>query len=156
MSKPQFSPSLSFASEARAFSAAPREDTQFLLALGRALVVDDSKSFRTTMRDLLGELGLATIEASSGLEAIHLLANRRDILVVFLDLQMPGIDGLSLIERLAADAAKKERRLPPFILLSSQPSRETVLRAKLAGAVAWIMKPPRKDQIAEIIARIAT
>ena len=77
----------------------------------RILLVDDEAAIRRALRATLLELGFETIEASRGEEALH-LARSQSFDVVLLDLNMPGIGGMSTLERLRAAYP----RLPILIL----------------------------------------
>ena len=67
------------------------------------LVVDDEPAIRKLVRRILGDAGFATIEASSGTEAISIVADRKnEIDLVLTDVKMPGMNGFEVGARVAA------------------------------------------------------
>jgi CheY-like chemotaxis protein len=60
------------------------------------LVVEDEFMIRADTADVLAEEGLGVIEASDAEEALDVLATRRDVTVLFTDVNLPGMDGLQL------------------------------------------------------------
>ncbi|HKO89406.1 MAG TPA: response regulator, partial [Burkholderiales bacterium] len=82
---------------------------------GRALIIDDSDSTRYVLRKLLVDFDV--IEAADGLEGLNTaLALLPDL--IFLDLNMPGLDGYSVLNRLREGQATRE---VPVIIVTSQP-----------------------------------
>jgi CheY-like chemotaxis protein len=70
------------------------------------LVVDDDPEVREILAETLGEFGYAVAQASTGEEALPILAKRPDIGLLITDVRMPGMSGLELAERARArDAA---------------------------------------------------
>ena len=93
------------------------------------LIVDDHAGFRRSARGLLEAEGLGVIgEASDGLEAIDLARVLRPD-IVLLDIQLPGLDGFAVAERLA------ELVDPPIVVLISSRDAATY-RAQLANSPA--------------------
>jgi DNA-binding response OmpR family regulator len=104
----------------------------------RVLVVDDEPDLTTLCRIGLEAGGHdveIALDGESGLEAI--LARPPDVVV--LDFMMPGIDGLSVLERM-------RRALPdpdavPVVMLSAKGRAEDAARGLSAGATAYVTKP---------------
>jgi DNA-binding NarL/FixJ family response regulator len=93
------------------------------------LIVDDHQGFRSGARALLEAEGYEVVgEAADGESAVA-QARRLRPEVVLLDVQLPGIDGFAVAERLAAEAAA-----PVVVLISSRARRE--YRSRLAGSPA--------------------
>ena len=101
------------------------------------LLVDDEPSIRTICRVNLEGDGLAVNEAEDGAEALEEVKRKRPSLVL-LDVMMPGVDGWSVAEQLAADDDTREI---PIVFLSARASREDHLRAQALGAVGYVVKP---------------
>jgi CheY-like chemotaxis protein len=101
------------------------------------LLVDDERAIRTICRVNLEGDGLAVLEAKNGTEALEEVRRERPSLVL-LDVMMPGVDGWSVAEQLAAGA---ETRDIPVVFLSARAAREDRLRAQELGAVGYIVKP---------------
>ncbi len=101
------------------------------------LLVDDEQAIRTICRVNLEGDGLAVLEAADGAEALAEVRRERPSLVL-LDVMMPGVDGWSAAEQLAADA---ETRDIPVVFLSARAAQEDRLRAQELGAVGYVVKP---------------
>jgi len=113
----------------------------------RALIVDDEPRARSHLRDLLGDVdGVELVgEASTAMEAEKLLlAVEHDL--VFLDIRMPGMDGISAAEIFAA--------LPktPFVVFTTA-YEEYAARAFELGAADYLMKPIGKVRLQQAIDR---
>src|SRR5580700_7112366 len=113
-----------------------------------ALLVDDEQLARDELSFLLKEFPevevLAT--AKNGLEAIKLIENLEPD-VVFLDVQMPGLDGLGVIRQLR----EKNVPLPHFILATAYD--QYALEAFRLEALDYLLKPIEKDRLALTIDR---
>jgi CheY-like chemotaxis protein len=75
------------------------------------LVVDDDRGIRGVVRMALEDAGYHVYEAADGRPALVLLRDHLDGLVVLLDLNMPGMDGVALLRALAADPATATRHV---------------------------------------------
>jgi AmiR/NasT family two-component response regulator len=107
----------------------------------RILVVDDESIIRIDLREMLAQMGYLVVgEACSGEEAIAKSAELGPDLV-FLDIKMPGIDGLEALERM------NEHALRPVIILTAFNDRGFVERAAELGAAAYIVKPFEESSI---------
>ena len=101
------------------------------------LLVDDERAIRTICRVNLEGEGLAVSEAKDGAEALEEVRRKRPSLVL-LDVMMPGVDGWSVAEQLAADT---DTRDIPVVFLSARAASEDRLRAQELRAVGYIVKP---------------
>jgi FixJ family two-component response regulator len=114
---------------------------------GRRLIciVDDDDSFREALAGWLASLGLRTASfgsASAFLESHG--ASAACFLVV--DVNMPGMSGLDLLDRLAAS-----RRSLPTVVISARDDAHVRIRALAAGAIAFLGKPFELQQLADLI-----
>ncbi|MFM7783390.1 MAG: adenylate/guanylate cyclase domain-containing protein [Gammaproteobacteria bacterium] len=107
------------------------------VAPGTLLVVDDSEAGRELLGRHLGRLGHRVLFAASGAEAIALL-DREPVDLVFLDLVMPGMSGLEVLQQLKADP---RLRPVPVIVVSGISETTGVLRCIEAGAEDYLNKP---------------
>ena len=110
------------------------------------LVVDDEPPIRRFLRTSLGAQGYRVIEAESGGEALDRMRGGR-IDVVVLDLGLPDIDGLRVIEAIRRQSAV------PIIVLSSRSDEKGKVHALDLGADDYVTKPFGME---ELIARIRT
>ncbi|HEU5466323.1 MAG TPA: LytTR family DNA-binding domain-containing protein [Gemmatimonadales bacterium] len=112
----------------------------------RVLIVDDERPARQKLRRILGgEPGVeAVFEAPDGLRAVELIRSE-DPDVVFLDIEMPGVDGFQVVEALGAESR-------PHIVFVTAYDRYAV-RAFEAYAVDYILKPYDADRLRTALTR---
>ena len=107
----------------------------------RVLIADDEAVIRLGLRALLEEQGYKVVgEAADGTRALDLVRRLRPDLV-FLDVKMPGTDGLQAAQALMAN------RAVPVIILTAYADREFVEKAKEAGVLAYLVKPVRESDL---------
>jgi two-component system chemotaxis response regulator CheY len=103
----------------------------------RILAVDDSSSMRDMVRIALTGAGFEVIEAGDGHDALA-IARQMDFDLVLSDVNMPRMDGISLIRALRAETAYRHT---PILMLTTESSPEHKRAGRLAGATGWIVKP---------------
>ena len=101
------------------------------------LAVDDSPSMREMVSLALKAAGFDVTSAGDGEEALS-AARSRSFDLVLSDVNMPRMDGISLIRALRAEAAYKHT---PILMLTTESSAERKREGKAAGATSWIVKP---------------
>lgn len=113
----------------------------------RALLIDDEQPARSRMRRMLQGRGHIEIvgEAENGLDAVRMIEDIRPGLV-FLDVQMPGLDGFEVLRALSGGSA-----LPLVIFVTG--FDEHALRAFRARAVAYLLKPVEQDALDAMVER---
>ncbi len=107
----------------------------------RILVIDDEAEIRKSLRMILEYEGYDVLEASSGAEGLT-MAERETPDLVFLDVKMPGMDGLEALQRLQAF-----RETLPVVVISGHASKEEVASAIKRGAIDFIEKPLGSDRV---------
>jgi len=112
------------------------------------LIVDDDPGVRFALTEVLRDRGYRVVCASSGAQALGLLAG---VEVVVTDLSMPGMDGLELMSHIAARAPAL-----PVILLTAHGSENMVRIASSRGACDCLSKPFDIDEITRVIERART
>lgn len=100
------------------------------------LVVDDTDSARDIAARILRHYGVDVVGAKGGAEALALLEEFTPDLIL-LDLAMPGMDGLTLLERLRQHPRWTDI---PVVMLSAVCDEETVQRAFRLGASEYLVK----------------
>ncbi len=103
----------------------------------RALVVDDSLAVRTQVSDALKRGGVESAQVATAEEALNLLKTTRFDLV-FLDIVMPGIDGLAACKLVRAGKGGSDTTI---IMLTSQTAPASRVAGALAGCDAYLTKP---------------
>jgi two-component system, chemotaxis family, chemotaxis protein CheY len=101
------------------------------------LTVDDSTSMRQMVKATLQSAGYGVVEAADGQEALE-YARENAVDLVISDVNMPRMDGITLIGELRALPAY---RLIPMLMLTTESSQEKKMEGKRAGATGWIVKP---------------
>ena len=114
------------------------------------LAVDDSPSMRQMVGQTLRAAGYDVIEAADGVEALE-KAKDRVVDVVITDVNMPNMDGITLVAQLRA---LPSYRLVPLLLLTTESSPERKAQGKQAGATGWMVKPFNPDQLLATLARV--
>jgi two-component system, response regulator PdtaR len=111
----------------------------------RVVIAEDEALIRLDLKEMLEEDGYVVAgEASDGEAAVKLTESLRPDLVI-MDIKMPGLDGISAAERITAD------HLAPVVILTAFSQRELVLRARDAGAMAFLVKPFTKADLVPAI-----
>ena len=133
---------------ARALTLKQPGTSAHALSSRRVLVIDDSATFRSSLKESLEDAGYQVSEAASGEEGLAQAAVARpDAIVV--DGTLPGIDGATVVRRLKSDAAF---RSTPCLLLTAAEGRQNELRALEAGADAYVRK---SEDLSVILVRLA-
>lgn len=111
------------------------------------LIVDDEAQIRTTLRGVLSDEGYRVVDAEDALKALALVTSQRPHLVI-LDIWMPHMDGIELLEQLKT----REPELP-IIVVSGHGTIETAVRATKLGASDFIEKPFSLDTLLRSVRR---
>ncbi len=110
----------------------------------RVLIVDDDPAQRRILEETIKRLGFETKTCGSGDSALQILESEDHggISLVLLDLVMPGIDGMGVMERVASKAG-----MPPIIVQTAHGSIDTAISAMRAGAVDFVVKPASPERL---------
>src|SRR4051794_30057058 len=113
-----------------------------------AIIADDEVLAREELRFLLDEIGDVEVVgvAANGLEALELI-RKLDPVLAFLDIQMPGLDGLSVVRRL-----KQEQIELPYIIFSTAWDQFAVEAFRLE-ATDYLLKPVDRERLEETLER---
>jgi two-component system LytT family response regulator len=113
------------------------------------LIVDDEAAARSRLTRMLAKHPEVSIvgEASDGLQALDHIATLRPNLV-FLDIQMPGLDGFQVIRSISPELPR------PLIIFVTGFDRHA-LEAFEANALAYLLKPVEKEQLSTVLERAA-
>lgn len=110
------------------------------------LLVEDHKELAQTVIEYLERMGYIVDYAADGLSALHLVAvNQYDVII--LDINLPGVDGLTLCERIRDDA----RLSTPVIMLTARDQLADKERAFTGGADDYLVKP---FELPELVLRL--
>lgn len=113
----------------------------------RALIADDESSARSRLRKLLASHSSVVIEAEAhdGVATVDAIQKHRPN-VVFLDVQMPGLNGFEVVQALAPE------ELPLIVFVTAYD--EYALAAFEANAVAYLLKPVSQSRLQTVVQRV--
>ena len=114
------------------------------------LIVDDSTSLRQVVTIALKGAGYEVIEACDGIDALKKL-NGQKIHLIVSDVNMPNMDGISLLREIKQQASYK---YTPVIMLTTEAAQEKMAEGKAAGAKAWVVKPFQPDRLLTAVSKL--
>ena len=116
-----------------------------------ALVVDDSPTMRQMVAFTLTNAGFTVVEAEHGKDAVNKVAGGSKMDVVVTDLNMPEMDGITLIKELRKMEAF---RFTPILMLTTESTEAKKKAGQEAGATGWIVKPFNPELLMKVIAKV--
>ncbi len=108
------------------------------------LVVDDSRTVRSMLSFSLKNAGYNIMEAENGIDALEKLYASPGVDCFIIDINMPKMDGITLIRTLREQAAYSDI---PIIVLSTEREERDKEEAQKAGANLYIVKPPVPEEL---------
>ena len=120
----------------------------------KILVVDDSMVMKNVIKNTFEEIKIPFqyLEAGNGNDALLRLLENRDITMVFLDWNMPKMDGIEFLEVVRAMSKYKEL---PIFMITSEKGRFSVVEALKCGVTDYFVKPIKerifRERVQEIL-----
>ncbi len=114
------------------------------------LTVDDSASIRRAIKIALSGEGHEVIEAGDGAEGLSKAEASRFNLIIT-DLNMPVMDGLTMIRNLRAKPAHAG---VPILFLTTESDAGLKAQARAAGATGWLTKPFQPEQLVQVVKKV--
>lgn len=114
------------------------------------LTVDDSASIRQTIKIALSGNGHAISEAVDGKDGLAKAEGSRFDLIIT-DLNMPNMDGLTMIRELRKNPAHVGI---PILFLTTESDAGVKQQAKSAGATGWVTKPFAPEQLMKVVEKV--
>jgi len=114
------------------------------------LAVDDSASMRQMVTFTLKGAGYDVVEAVDGQDGLD-KAKVNKVDLVLSDVNMPVMDGITLIKELRA---LPDYKFTPMLMLTTESSGDKKIAGKSAGATGWIVKPFNPDQLLSTIQKV--
>jgi two-component system nitrogen regulation response regulator NtrX len=111
-------------------------------ARATVLIVDDEAGIRFSLRGILEDEGFAVLEAESGEAGLEALESGEGADLVFLDIWLPGMDGLDVLTRI-----RESRPDLPVVMISGHGTIETAVKALKIGAFDFIEKPLSLEKV---------
>jgi two-component system, chemotaxis family, chemotaxis protein CheY len=121
------------------------------VTLPKVLIIDDAETMRRAVVEALEPAGFSVLTASDGFRGIATLKETLDLCLVIIDLNMPGMSGFGVLDWMRKDASP---HLPPAVFMTTEVSASTLEQAKSAGAVGWLVKPCRPEQLVAVVKRV--
>ena len=114
------------------------------------LTVDDSASMRQMVSFTLKRAGYTVVEAADGVEALN-YARTSAVDLVLTDVNMPNMDGISLVRELRQLQAYK---FVPMLMLTTESGQDKKSLGKAAGATGWLVKPFNPEKLLATIEKV--
>ena len=118
--------------------------------MARILVVDDSTTMRQMVAFTLASAGHQVTEASDGNQALG-LAKQKKFDLVITDVNMPGMNGIDLVQGLRG---LPDCKFIPILVLTTEAGAELKQKGKSVGATGWIVKPFNPELLLETLKKV--
>lgn len=116
----------------------------------KVLIVDDSPIVRQQVKQALGP-SYEFIEAGDGAEGLNKVTAEPDIAMVILDVNMPRMSGLEMLERVKEGGKNAGVHV---VMLTGEGQHSMIERAKKAGAKGWIVKPFKAELLSAAVRKL--
>ncbi|MDQ7073254.1 MAG: response regulator [Gammaproteobacteria bacterium] len=113
-------------------------------------LVDDSTTMLMSLESALKRHNLNIVTATSGAEALQKIPAAAPDLVIT-DLNMPGMDGITLIKEIKKIGSM---RFKPILMLTTESQGTKREEAKAAGAIGWLVKPVKPEELITVIKQV--
>jgi two-component system chemotaxis response regulator CheY len=114
------------------------------------MIVDDSASLRQVVSISLRGAGYEVIEGCDGTDALKKLTGQKIHLIIS-DVNMPNMDGISLVKAVKAMPAYK---FTPIVMLTTESQDAKKQEGQAAGAKAWVTKPFNPPQLLAVVQKL--
>ena len=114
------------------------------------LIVDDSRTMRTMVREALEADSFQVVEAKDGADALAAVETIHADMVIT-DVNMPEMDGLRLVRALRE---LRQYRFTPILVLTTESGADIKQRGREAGASGWLVKPFDPEQLRQTVQHV--
>ena len=122
------------------------------MASKKILVLDDSKTIRSSVKYTLNKEGYEVLLANNGQEGLEVLKNNSSMSdrpkMIITDINMPKMDGIEFIKQVKADSKFK---FIPTLVLTTESQDKMKMKGKKAGAAGWLVKPFKPQQLIDVV-----
>lgn len=116
----------------------------------KVLIVDDSGTIRQQVCVALEGVGFDVIEAGDGIAALEMM-KRHEVALAIVDVNMPRLDGLGMLEQMRADSRLTS---VPVLMLTTEVQQSMIARARAAGARGWMVKPIQNESLIQAVRKL--
>ncbi|MFK7823541.1 MAG: response regulator [Oligoflexales bacterium] len=116
--------------------------------MAKILAVDDSKTVRNMMGNILRNAGHEVIAAEDGEDGIQKLREHPDIQILIADINMPKMNGFEMLQAMNAYRMLSDAKT---IFVTTEPTPEFIDKIMKQGAFAWIMKPFKQSDLCAVV-----
>lgn len=113
---------------------------------GKILIVDDEEGIRKSLRYILSKKGHVIFQAADGRQAVEILSSNTGLDVVLLDIKMPNMDGMEVLEW-----ARENQVTASVVMLTGLMEVDTAVKTMKSGAFDYLTKPVRKGDLLEVV-----
>jgi two-component system chemotaxis response regulator CheY len=117
----------------------------------KIMTVDDSNTIRRVFKNTLPKIFIDTIEiveAEDGQEALDVLAQNKDVQIIFLDVNMPVMKGDEFLEKMRTMSEYNDIRV---VMATTEAEKRTVMKIMKLGANGYIIKPFNYDTVVKAL-----
>lgn len=118
----------------------------------KVLIVDDAATIKAILRSILTSYKLEVFEASDGKQATNVVESNDVIHLIFCDVNMPVMDGLTFLENLRK--RNDHKKATPVIIISTESEKNQIERALVAGISGWAIKPVVKGKLTQLLEKV--
>jgi two-component system, chemotaxis family, chemotaxis protein CheY len=116
------------------------------------LIIDDSPTIRISVEYAVKNLGLPTMQAENGNDALskvkEITGAGNEIAICICDINMPEMNGIEFIEEF-----RKVDKFTPVVVLTTESEEDKIQQGKAAGASGWIVKPFQPGDLVGVVER---
>jgi two-component system chemotaxis response regulator CheY len=120
----------------------------------RVLILDDSRTIRTSVKYTLQKSGYEVLLAENGVEGLKVLKENSSMSdrpqMIITDINMPKMNGIEFIKEVKKD---RQFKFIPILVLTTESQAEMKNKGKEAGAAGWLVKPFSPEQLTGVVKR---
>jgi len=120
----------------------------------RVLILDDSRTIRTSVKYTLQKSGYDVLLAENGVEGLKVLKENSSMSdrpqMIITDINMPKMNGIEFIKEVKKD---RQFKFIPILVLTTESQAEMKNKGKEAGAAGWLVKPFSPEQLTGVVKR---
>jgi len=115
----------------------------------KILIIDDSVTLRESLEYILTNEGYKVDKAENGLIALKKFNDNKDYSLIFVDINMPEMDGLEFIKEV-----RKIDKITPIVVLTTVSEKDKIEQAKNYKANAWMIKPFIEEDLLVVVKKL--